>query len=582
MPFPRNREHELNGRICFGEVGPWRVNRQTEKNSWVSSPYITTEVNAVRNDCYTVLLSRDQVYAWDVEGDIYEPFKYMYGYSGMPPDLKPSMVTGHKTAIFAIHLSRRVNVKSLQFSTFHKAEPEGAGWLKVRYGDKLDKDLKEVLYLGEENNETIADSYRFDENIGQGNLLLIEIGPYTQVPYMVFEILHGENTIAFHHKIPDAPVKGMAHMMGMARVFSPIDHLPPHMLLNNFQRSQVDVDVSKTVSPLGIRVDPAFVEGDKIPVMLDSQFKGARLPGQYYHCYGSFYNWPEKIKANFDSTYMIVYEYIARWGCRKCGVMARKVDVTTEIVMPDEFPMTNRKKSGINYMDGFIMEDYFPLDDPFEAAAMCSKLFEKLKKTFTITKFGVLLNMDRDYAFFFIQHMRTVYGDLFIDFIVISIKSAKDWENLPHMISFLATYAEQKKITVRVDYDMPFDEYPAAIMLCSLWRVEGFIWASYIPHLLTKGISLAFDGLLTWWDKCGDSTLTKLFVTHDFVDAILIDYNTGERTQWLCRPIGFGDQKLYYHNQEVKFPIGCKTRISENRKHKILKRGDKKKRLKMV
>jgi hypothetical protein len=582
MPFPRNREHELNGLICFGEVGPWRVNRLAEKNSWVSSPYVTTEVNAVRNDCSTVLLSRDQVYAWDVEGDIYEPFKYMYGYSGMPPDLKPSMVTGDKTAIFAIHLSRRVNVKSLKFSTFHKTKPEGAGWLRVRYGDEVKKDLREVLYLSEENNQTIANNYQFDENIGQGNLLLIEIGPHTQVPYMAFEVLVSNNTIAFHHKIPNTPVKGMAHMMGMARLFSPIDYLPPHMFLNNFHRSQVNVDVSRTVFPLGIRVAPAFVEGDKIPVMLDSQFKGARLPGQYYFSYGNFYNWPESTKRSIDSAYMIVYEYIARWGCRKFDLRARKVDVTTPIIMPDGFPMTNQKRSGLNKMDGFIMEDYFPLDDPFEAAETCSKLFGKLKKTFNITNFGILLNMDRDYAFFFIQHMRTVYGDLFFDFIVISVKNEKDWENLPLMISFLATYAEQKRITVRVDYNMPFNEYPAAIMLCSLWGVEGFIWASYVPHLMSKGMNIEFDGLLTWWEECGNSTLTKLFVTHDFVDAILIDYNTGERTQWLCRPIGFGNQKLYYNEKEVIFPVGCKTRTSEDRRHKILKRGDKKKRLKMV
>jgi len=518
----------------------------------------------------------------DIEGDIFEPFRYMYGYAGIPPDAKPPLVTGDKPAYFAIHLSRRVEVKGIQFSTFKSVKEGQKGNIKVRFGNKVDLDLKQVIYLGEENKDNIADTIMFDVQGTVGNILIVEVAPYTEVPYMVFHVLYSDTTIAFHHKIPDAHVKGMAQMMGMVRPFNAIDYLPPHYMLNHFQRSQVNVDISRSVTSLGIRVDPAFSEGDTAPVMLDSQFKGARLPGEYYYSYGCFYNWPDNVKANYDSVYLIMYEMIARWGCRKCGVMARKVDVTSYIVMPDGYHLSNRKKSGMNYMDGFVMEDYFPLDKPIEAAQMCSKLFKHLKKTFTITNFGIVLNVDRDYAYFFIQHMRTVYGDLFFDFIVLSIKSVEDWHNLPHMISFLATYAEQKKITVRVDYDMPFTEYPAAFLLCSLWHVEGFMWASYVPHLLTKYIDLAFDGLLTWWEKCGNSTVTKLFVTDEFLDAILIDYNTGERTQWLCKPIGTGDQKLYYHNKEVKFPIGCNTRTTIDRRKQILKRGERKKRLKMV
>lgn len=582
MPFPRNKEHELNGLICFGEIGPWRVNRLQTKNSWISSPYVTTESNAVRHDCYTVLLSRDQVFAMNVEGDIFEPFKYMYGYAGIPPDAKSPLVSGDKPAYFFIQLSRRVEVKSIQFTTFNSLVKDEIGSVKVRFGNKVDPNLKMVLYLGEDTKENKADNILFFEQGIVGNILVIEVSPRTEIPYMVFHVLYNDATVAFHYKIPDAPRKGMAQMLGMVRPFNPIDYLPPHFLLNQFQRSQTNVDISRSVTPLGIRINPAYAEGDKIPVMLDSQFQGARIRGEYYYSYGCFYGWPDNVKANYESVYLIMYEMIARWGCRKCGVMARKVDVTSYIVMPDGFHMTNRKKSGMNFMDGFIMEDYFPLDDPFEAAKMCSKLFKHLKTTFTITNFGVVMNVDRDYAYLFIQHMRTVHDDLYFDFIVLSIKSVEDWKNLPYMISMLATYAEQKKITVRVDYDMPFDEYPAAILLCSLWHVEGLMWTSYVNHLLTKGINLAFDGLFKWWEKCGNSTLSKLFVTDDFLDAILIDYNTGERTQWLCKPIGCGDKKLYYHNKEVKFPVGCNTRTTIDRRNQILKRGERKKRLKMV
>jgi len=571
MPFPRNREHELNGLVNFGEIGPWRVNRRNEKNSWVSAPYISTEVNSIRSDCYTVLLSRDQVFAWGIEGDIYEPFKYMYGYAGIPPNLAPPLKTGDKGGIFGIHLSRRVNVKGIQTSVFNEGE------INIRFGDKVSLKSKKVLTLPKKEG-----IHEFDEYEVIGNTFIIEVGPNTEIPYMVFHVLYNNPVVAFHHKIPDAPMKGIAHMMGMVRPFNPIDYLPPHFMLNHFQRSQTNVDVSRSVFPLGIRVDPAFTEGDKIPVMLDCQFKGARLSGEFYYSYGSFYNWPESVKDKYEKVYMIMYEYIARWGCRKCGVKARKVDVTSFIVMPDGYEMSNKKKSGTNYMDGFIIEDYFPLDDPIKASGMCSKLFKDLKRTFDITNFGVLLNVDRDYAYFFIQNMRTVYGDIYFDFIVLSIKCKEDWENLPLMVMMLATYVEQKKITVRVDYNMPFNEYPAAILLCSLWHIEGFIWSAYVPHLLTRGIDLAFDGLLSWWEKAGNSTLTKLFVTKDFVDAILIDYNTGERTQWLCRPIGGEGEKLYYHESEVIFPLSCNTKITIERRKEILKRGERKKRLKMV
>ncbi len=584
--IPPKQIDKINGIAQYGLIGPYRVRNEEDRKGFMRAPFLKTDPGTVRLDCSKVLFCSDQVFSWNIEGDPYECFKWCYEYQDMPMGHHtPPARTGALGGSIHIQLPKNISITGLRVSSWKAIGPYKAPFYPEEGGESLHGQIQVCIGSEVEENASLLHNLVVDEtgkykgeviafrfnNIRQvGNIITLEVGPNTEIPYFMFACRE------------EYLVQAMTDQL-LPVTTSPID-------ISTLFASQRDTEeegdqihfgrtapfptcvhkasLNKMLFKEGLRVNPAFGHPD---------WKGAYFMDDILRlCYKEkatslikLADWPSQFKGKTQNIVAVAKEFAIRYGRNaKVKETLRPIDIDT-VHIRNGIKHTNKIYMGMRLISGIHVSGIFS-DNPFEFGAQQMELHQTIKGIDRLLLVGMSIPADRNFIYLATQHMRTVLKKQYMDYIVLHFRSYEELERMYDIFSLCATYFLRVPIFVELDFDFDWREYPAMLYICSMWNINKVVLNTYDDMIRRDGIGDRFSDFRKWYSFSKGSNLHKLHIFENTVNATIVTKTTGAYKFYLCRGINSGDQSITYGGDVVDMPLICHTRNVQNKREQAL------------
>ena len=553
--YPKEKMVYLNGLVQYGAIGPVRALSVDTMRGFMRAPFFQTDHSHTRPDCDKILMCNDQIFFRDIEGDPFEPFRYNCSYQDVPEGVENKAWTGDRGGLIAIQLHRQIYIKGVEITGYKTIGDQKAtkqGEVRVCLGSNVDRNGP-LLCKFDVNKNGIAYPQRFTkEKSGYaGNVILIKVGPYTEVPYFTF-LVDAENLLTamsdtVFHIDPSRP--------DVSTLFASEKEMVPDQksLEIPFKTVVHRVEMDKVYFDNELRVNPAFGhpdwEGDSLS--LDSQLRNSANKSAYNIL--KLTHWPDHLKGDVAAMAKIAAEFVIRYGQnKKHSTKIRPIDI-----VGDWKSKRNDIEIGLDVIKGIHIDGNDLSDDPIAVAYQQAVIYTACKTADEKIQVGLTMKADRNFVYFSSQNMRTVMKGRYADYFVIKFTSYEELHNLYSIFGFCSTYFYKIPIYVEIDFDFDWREYPALVYILIHWRVKKVILNSYDRYFRENGLNSVFLAFSTWQRESREMLMVRIHVFENTVHFIGKYTTDGARHHFLCRGLNTKGQQIKYLGTPLEMPLSC-------------------------
>jgi len=575
---------KLNGVAQWGLIGEYRIRNEEDRKGFMRAPFLKTTPGNVRPDCPKVIFCYDQVFSLNIQGDVHECFRYCYEYQDMPGHvLQPPARTGDEGGSIHIQLPINVSLRGVKFSAFRAIGPykapfypeEGGkslhGQIQVCVGSEVEENAALLLNLvvdedGKRRGETISFPHNAIRQLG--NIITIEVGPNTEVPYFMFasNVKGDFQTEA----MPDQLLPVLTEAIDISGMVASQRDTEQEADQIHFGRTSPfptcihKASMDKMLFKEGLRVNPAFGHPD----WTGAYFMDDILSLCYKEKATSIVklaDWPTQFKGKTQNIMNVAKEFAIRYG-RNANVAEklRPIDTATPHIR-NGVKHYNKIYMGMRLISGLHVSGIFS-DNPFEFGAQQKALHETIKEIDKLLLVGMSLPADRNFIYLATQNMRTVHKKQYMDYLVIRFTSYAELEKMYEIFALCVSYFLRVPIFVELDFDFDWREYPAMLYICSLWNINKVILNGYDDMIRRDGIGENFSNFRKWYSLAKSTRVFRLNIFENTVNATIVGDSTGAYKFYLCRGINSGNQVITYGGDEVNMPLVCHSRNIQKRR----------------